>query len=102
MLVPNQVLPFIQVSSVIDEGTNVQEIGPESNWTTPLVSYLRNSMLPDRKDVARKLKVQASWFVLIKDILYKRGFSRSYLRCLGPDEADYIMREIHEGIYGNH
>ena len=102
MLVPNQVLPFIQVSSVIDEGTNVQEIGPESNWTTPLVSYLRNSMLPDRKDVARKLKVQASWFVLIKDILYKRGFSRSYLRCLGPEEADYIMREVHEGIYGNH
>ena len=80
----------------------MQEIGPESNWTTPLVSYLRNNMLPDRKDVAKKLKVQASWFVLIKDMLYKRGFSRSYLRCLGPEEADYIMREVHEGIYGNH
>jgi len=80
----------------------VQEIGSESNWTTPLVSYLRNGMLLDRNDAARKLKVQASRFVLIKDVLYKRGFSCPYLRCLGPEEVDYIMREVHEGICGNH
>ena len=102
MHVPNQVLSFIQLSLVIDEGTNVQEIGSESNWTMPLVSYLRNNMLPDGKDAARKLKVQESRFVLIKDILYKRGFSPPYLGCLGLKEADYIMREFHEGIYGNH
>ena len=54
----------------------------------PLVSYLRNGMLPDGKDAARKLKVQASRFVMIKDVLYKRGLSRPYLRCLGPEEAD--------------
>ena len=102
MHVPNQVLSFIQLSLVIDEGTNVQEIGSESNWTMPLVSYLMNNMLSDRKDAARKLKVQESRFVLIKDILYKRGFSPPYLGCLGLKEADYIMREFHEGIYGNH
>ena len=102
MHVPNQVLSFIQLSLVIDEGTNVQEIGSESNWTMPLVSYLMNNMLPDGKDAARKMKVQESRFVLIKDILYKRGFPRPYLGCLGLKEADYIMREFHEGIYGNH
>ena len=32
----------------------------------------------------------------------KRGFSRLYLRCLGPKEVDYTMREVHEGIFGNH
>jgi len=102
MLVPNQVLSFIQVSSLIDDGVTMQEIGSESNWTTPLVSYLRNGMLPDEKDAARKLKVQASQFFLIKDVLYKRGFSRPYLRCLGPEEAKYVMREVHEGICRNH
>ena len=102
MLVPNQLLSFIQVSSLIDKGMNVQEIGFESNWTTPLISYLRNGMLPDGKDAARKLKVQASRFVLIKDVLYKRGFSHPYLRCLSPEEADYVMREVHEGICRNH
>ena len=60
MLVPDQVLSFDQISSLIDEVTSVQEIGTESNWTTPLVSYIRNDMLLDGKDDARKLKVQAS------------------------------------------
>ena len=80
----------------------MQEIGTENNWTAPLISYLKNRMLPDRKDAARKIKVQASRFVIIKDVLYKRGFSRPYLRCLVPEEAKYVMREVHEGIYENH
>ena len=32
MLVSEQVLSFIQSSSLIDDGTNVQEVDPESNW----------------------------------------------------------------------
>ena len=63
---------------------------------------MKNGVLPDRKEATRKLKAQAARFVLIKDVLYKRGFSRPYLRCLGNEEANYIMREVHEGIYGNH
>ena len=80
----------------------MQEITVEENWATPLMANLRSGILPDGKDAARKLKVQASRFVLLEDVLYKSGFSRSYLRCLSHDEADYIMREVHEGIYGNH
>ena len=80
----------------------MQEVDPESNWTTPLISYLRTGVLPDGKDAARKLKVQASRFVLIKDVLYKRGFSRPFLRCLSHNKADYVMREVHEGICRNH
>ena len=40
--------------------------------------------------------------MLIKDVLYKRGFSRLYLRCLSHEEADYVMREVYEDICGNH
>ena len=97
----DNVLSFIQLSSLIDS-INVQEIGSESNWTMPLVSYLKNGVLPEGKEVARKLKVQAAWFILMKDVLYKRGFSCPYLKCLGPNEADYVMREVHERICGNH
>ena len=80
----------------------MQEIGSKSDWTTPVVSYLKNGVLPDNKEAARKLKVQAAQFVLIKDVLYKRGFSLPYLRCLSPEEVDYVMREVHEGICENH
>ena len=79
----------------------MQEITVEESWTTPLIVYLRSGTLPDGKDAARKLKVQASRFVLIRDVLYKRGFSRLYLRCLSHDEADYVMREVHERICVN-
>jgi len=50
----------------------------------------------------RKLKVQAARFMLIKDILYKRGFSRLYLWYLGPEEANYVMREVHEEVCESH
>ena len=101
MIAHGNVLFFVQLSSLIDSD-DVQEIDSESNWTTPIASYLNNGVLPDKKEVARKLKVWAARFVLIKDVLYKRGFSRPYLRCLGSEETDYVMREIHEGICGNH
>ena len=101
MIVLNKVLSFVQFSPLIDP-VDVQEIGSEINWTTPLVSYLKNGALLNSKEAARKLKVQAARFVLIKDVLYKKGFSHPYLKCLSPEEADYVMREVHEEIYGNH
>ena len=79
MLSPSKVLSFVQLSLLIN-GVSVQDVGPESNWTTPIVSYLRDGTLLDYKEAARKLKVQVARFVLIKDVL----------------------REVHEGIYGNY
>ena len=101
MITHGNVLSFVQLSPLIDSG-DVQEIGSESNWTTTITSYLKDSVLPDEKEAARKLKVQAARFVLIKDVLYKNSFSRPYLRCLGNEEADYVMREVHKGICENH
>ena len=102
MSTSKQVLSFVQMSSLINDEAQMQEVNFEENWTTPLIAYLRSGILPDGKDAARKLKVQASRFVLLRDVLYKRGFSQPYLRCLSHDEVDYVMREVHEGIYGNH
>ena len=40
--------------------------------------------------------------MLIKDVLYKRGFFHLYLRCLNSKEANYVIREVHKGVCGNH
>ena len=69
---------------------------------TPIVSYLKDGKLSEGKDEARKLRVRAARYVLIDEVLYKRGFSQPYLRCLTSDEANYVLREIHEGACGNH
>ena len=72
MIAPEQVLSFVQTSSLIDDGANVRETNSEKNWTTPSIAYLRSGILPVGKEAARKLKVQALWFVIIKDVLYKK------------------------------
>ena len=80
----------------------VQQIGGEENWMTPIVGYLKEGKLPQGRDEARKLKIKLVKYILMDDVLYKRGFSQPYLRCLAPDEANYVLREVHEGAYGNH
>ena len=55
MITHSNVLSFVQLSLVIDFD-GVQEIGSESNWTTPIASYLKNGVLPDGKEAVRKLK----------------------------------------------
>uniref|UniRef100_A0A2N9I0U3 Uncharacterized protein n=1 Tax=Fagus sylvatica TaxID=28930 RepID=A0A2N9I0U3_FAGSY len=82
-----------------------EELSPinvSNSWMTPIVNYLEDETLPSDPVEARKLKFRCTRFVLIQGILYKRGFSLPYLRCLDKAEADYVMREVHEGICGNH
>ena len=52
----DNVLFFVQLSPLIDT-IDMQEIGSESSWTTPLIFYLRNGVLPDGREDAWKLKV---------------------------------------------
>ena len=68
----------------------------------PIISYLKDGTLPEDHNAPRRLKVQATRFVTIGDVLYKMGFSRLYLRCLALDKTNYVMREVHEGTCRNH
>ena len=101
MLITSQVLSFVQYSLAIDK-KDVQAIPVGVNWTRPIISSLRNETLPEDHNASYRLKVQLSHFVLIEDVLYKRGFSHPYLRCFIPDEADFVMKEVHKGVCGNH
>ena len=58
--------------------------------------------LPEGKDEARKLRVRVTRYFLMDEVLYKRGFSQPHLKCLAPDEANYMLWKVHEGAYGNH
>ena len=78
------------------------QVQNERNWITPIISYLKDESLPEGKDEARRLRVRSARYVLLNDVLYKRGFSQPYLRCLSPDEANYVLREVHERACGNH
>ena len=90
-----QYIPSIDILKVL-------QVQNEGNWMTPIISYLKDENLPEGKDEAKRLRVRSTRYVLLNDVLYKRGFSQPYLRCLSPDKANYVLREVHEGACGNH
>jgi hypothetical protein len=82
-----------------------EEVSPidiSNSWMTPITNYLKEETLSSDPVEARKLRIRSIRFVLIQGVLYKRGFLLPYLRCLDKAEAEYVMREVHEGICGNH
>ena len=48
MITHGNVLSFVQLSPLIDSD-DVQEIGSKSNWTTPIVSYLKKAFCRTRR-----------------------------------------------------
>ena len=90
-----QYLPSIDIPEVL-------QVQNEGSWMALIISYLKDGILLEGKDEARKLRVWSARYVLLNDALYKRGFSQPYLRYLSPDEANYVLREVHEGACGNH
>ena len=55
------------------------QIEGEENWMTPIVSYLKDGRLLEEKDEARKLKVKSTRYILMDEVLHKRGFSARYI-----------------------
>lgn len=67
-----------------------------------IMKYLQIGKLPENDKNAHKIRVQTTRFTLIGDNLYSRSFGRPYLKCMSNLEAQYILAELHEGIYDNH
>ncbi|XP_050242332.1 uncharacterized protein LOC126691322 [Quercus robur] len=84
------------------EEVAVFSIQSTDTWMTPIISFLQDGHLPQNTDEARKVKKRAARFTILNDVLYKRGFSMPYLKCVDEDEAKYILEEVHGGICGDH
>ena len=68
----------------------------------PIWDYLIDGLLPDDPKEASKLRTRSTRFTIHKGSLYKRGFLTPILRCVVGKDANYVLREVHEGVCGNH
>ncbi|XP_024038334.1 uncharacterized protein LOC112097367 [Citrus clementina] len=100
--IPKAVPLEVKSSPSIDQNLGVLRIEQKRSWRDPIVSYLRDRLLPPDKLQARKIRAQASRYTMIDGVLYRRGYTLPFLRCLDEDDADYVLREVNKGICGNH
>ncbi|GJR52158.1 reverse transcriptase domain-containing protein [Tanacetum coccineum] len=79
----------VEVSVVVEE--------EEDTWMTPIFKYLAEETLPTDIKKARAISSKSLRFDIINGILYKKSFIGPWLRCVGPLQANYVLREIHKG-----
>ena len=80
----------------------VAPIGSVPNWMDPIWDYINDGTLPDDPKEAAKIRVRSSRFTNHKGSLYKRGFFTPFLKCIAGEDTKYVLKEVHEGICGNH
>ncbi|GKU90472.1 hypothetical protein SLEP1_g4462 [Rubroshorea leprosula] len=99
------IVKVLDAPSYIDFTVECQLLSTDPSspsWTTPLIEYLRTGELPEDLSAAKLIKRRVTHFTLLDNQLYKRAASVPLLRCLSPYEAEYAVREVHEGVCGTH
>ena len=88
-------------SSILRAQVNqVEEVPP--SWTDPIRLYIATGELPNDRDKAHKVLIQSARLSMIDRQLYKRSLGGLYLMCLTPEQGQYVLAKLHEGICRNH
>ena len=98
-LIPIDHLPEPSVSV---DNKEVSPMMSKPSWMDPIWDYLVDGTLPSDPKEVSNLRARSARFTVHQGTLYKRGFSAPIPKCVGKKDANYILREVHEGICGNH
>ena len=78
----------------------------EEDWQIQFIDFIKEFKLPPHVDAksaeAARIIRRSKGFVLIGDNLYKCSASGILMKCVTLEESKDILREIHEGVCGNH
>ena len=80
----------------------VAQVESEPSWMDPIWDYIIDGRLPDDPKEAAKIRTRSAKFTNHKGSLYKQGFFTPILKCIKGKDIEYVLREVHEGICGNH
>nr|GEW90023.1 reverse transcriptase domain-containing protein [Tanacetum cinerariifolium] len=70
--------------------------------STSFAHLSKQGTLPADVKKARAIRRKSWRFAVINETLYKTSFLGPWLRCVGPLQANYVLREIHKGSYSMH
>ncbi|GJY30397.1 reverse transcriptase domain-containing protein [Tanacetum coccineum] len=69
---------------------------------TPIRNYLEKGKLPEDPVDARTLMEKIGNYTMEDGVLYRKSYLVPLMRCVGPLQANYIIREVHMGSCGMH
>jgi len=91
------------VASPNTESEEVLVVNKEvEGWMTPIIKYLTGSFSPKNEKEAQTVKRRVAKFTMVAGKLYKMGRATPMLRCLGEEETELVLLEVHEGVGGSH
>ncbi|XP_025664516.1 uncharacterized protein [Arachis hypogaea] len=74
----------------------------EPSWMDPIIDFLEKARLSSDDKLAKTIRREAAKYAIIQGHLFKKGISQPLLKCLHPDQTDYVLRKVHEGCCGHH
>ncbi|XP_071688947.1 uncharacterized protein [Rutidosis leptorrhynchoides] len=74
----------------------------QPNWMNPIINNLHNNVLPEDKVEARLVRIRSPMYTIENDTLYCKSYNGPLMRCVGPAEAEMIMKEVHSGFCAFH
>ena len=72
------------------------------DWRQPDVDFLLEDVLPADHKEAFNVKWMAKKYFVEGESLYRKGFNGEPLRCVGREEIEKLLQEVHSGECGEH
>nr|GEX73674.1 hypothetical protein [Tanacetum cinerariifolium] len=88
------------LSKLASVSTIVEE--EEDNWMNPIRKCLEEGVWLTDENEAITLRMKIGQYVVKDGVLFKKSYLSPMLRCVGSMQANYIIREVHEGACGMH
>ena len=93
-----EVLPVPSIEK--EESLAIHE--EDNGWMSPIIRYLQQDTLPEDGEKAKRIKKISSRFVVESGKLYRLGRAAPMLRCVAEKDMLVVVKEVHEGVCGNH
>ncbi|XP_016164260.1 uncharacterized protein LOC107606747 [Arachis ipaensis] len=61
------------------------------SWLDLITNFLEHGKLPDDEKATKTLRREAARYAIIQGQLFRKGLSQPLLKCLHPDQTDYVI-----------
>ncbi|GJW68755.1 reverse transcriptase domain-containing protein [Tanacetum coccineum] len=85
----NRKADALKVNAIIEEATKT--------WMAPIQEYIEKKILPEDATKARTIREKARNHTIEEGVMYRKSYLGPLLRCIGPQQAKYLIKEIHIG-----